>query len=243
MRPSSALLGRLLSVNPAKLEGEYRSRELYRGERVEPPLALRLDGVGWGRRLASRYSRPRDWRVHRALVEAARRLVELLGGCCAYTASDEVNLIIASTPPYGGRVEKLVSISSGIASSTVSLQLGESLFFDSRIVKLYGAADAERYLLYRARVAFNNYIATLYHTVGLGEPTHTPSLPEMLEKLRGEGVDIGPAWAYAGTCIAYVEAERIADGVRAIRRRLIAVDAGLDLCSRAARRALAAGQG
>ncbi|NOZ89006.1 MAG: hypothetical protein GXO15_03685, partial [Crenarchaeota archaeon] len=155
-------LGLLLEANPARLEEEYRARELYREARVEAPLAVRLDGVGWGRRLRSRG--PRSLEVHRAEARAALEAARSLGADLAYVTSDEVSILwVSREPPYSGRVEKLDSIASGIVSSLVSLGLGQSLYYDARIVKLHGPGDAARYLLHRARVGLNNLLLTLYH--------------------------------------------------------------------------------
>jgi len=231
------LLQRLLGVNPAWLEAEYKAREIFQGERVEPPFALRLDGVGWGRRLQG-FEWPRDERVHRALVRAAAELLRVLGGCCALVVSDEVNLVYAGAPPYGGRVEKLVSISAGLVSGYVSYALGRLLFLDSRVVKLYSGADAARYLLHRARVGLNNYISSLYHAASLGPANVTPSLAEMIEALRRSGRDPlrEPSWRLVGSCVAYVSSVRHVKppGVEVARRRLVAIDGGLEACLEAA---------
>ncbi|ABM80892.1 tRNA(His) guanylyltransferase Thg1 family protein [Hyperthermus butylicus] len=223
-------LDEVLAVNPAALEETYRSRELFQGYRVEPPFALRLDGVGWGHRLEG-FTQPRDLRVHRALVHAVMEVLRLLGGCCGYVVSDEANIVFLDEAPYGGRVEKLASISAAIASATVSLELGRRLFLDSRVVKLYSKRDAYRYLLYRARVGFNNYVSTLYHQ-HLGSKKYTPPLHVMLHELR-EKTDLdplkGPHWRSLGSCIAYLEAERQSNNTMALRRRIAAMD-GLELC-------------
>jgi hypothetical protein len=233
-RAPGKLLDMLSKVNPARLEKLYRDRELYRGLRVEPPIALRLDGVGWGRRLKG-FRKPRDLRVHEALLEAGRQLLQELNGCCAYIASDEINIILPHNLPYAGRVEKLVSISAGMASAAVARHLGMILFFDSRIVKLYSTRDTIQYILYRARVAFNNYVSTLYHLHNLGDRRYTPSLEEVINRLGEAGVDLGEPWTYGGSCIAFYKAERIVDGVAAERRRLVIVDAGVEACIRKVR--------
>ena len=220
----------VLAVNPALLEDTYRSREIFQGHRVEPPFALRLDGVGWGRRLEG-FTQPRDLRVHRALVRAAMEILRLLGGCCGYVVSDEANIVFLGEAPYGGRDEQLASISAGIATAAVTLELGRKLFLDSRVVKLYGKRDAYRYLLYRARVGFNNYVSTLYHQ-HLGPKNYTPPLHVMLHELREKtGLDplMEPQWRSLGSCIAYLEAERQSNNTTALRRRIAAMD-GLELC-------------
>ena len=230
-----SIAGQIIGLNPSALEKKFKAREIYQGYRVEPPLALRLDGVGWGRRLRDKYEWPRDERVHRALVAAAVRLLEEFNACCGLVVSDEVSIIISNEPPYGGRVEKLVSISAGLVSATISRVLGEELYVDSRIVKLYSADDAAEYLLHRIRVGFNNYVSSIYHSMVPGEKGRTPSLTEMLQKLVK--IETPPSlwepWRLLGTCIARTQSLRVLDDTVAERRRIIAVDASPSFCKKA----------
>ena len=224
---------RLLGRNPARLEEVYRARELYRDNRVGAPVALRLDGVGWGRRLRGRYRWPRDPVVHRWLCRAAMAALELLGADAAYVTSDEVSLLwVWREPPYGGRVEKLDSVAAAAAAARVSLGLGLELPLDSRVVKLYGPRDALEYVAYRARVGFNNYIASLYHAYT--GSTVTPGLGEMLSELarRGLRVEGLPRWALLGSCVLRLPSLRRVEpgGVLVSRRRIVAVE-GYDACS------------
>ena len=152
----------LVQVPVAKLDREYKSREKLLEARVKLPLAIRLDGVGFSKALTG-FAEPRDVRVHEAIVEAASEIVKRFSASGAYVASDEINiLLLGPSLPYAGRLQKLVSISAALASSSTSLALGRRLFFDARVVPLEGVDDAKRYVLYRARIALNNYVCLLY---------------------------------------------------------------------------------
>ncbi len=212
----------LAGLDTSRLSRIYRARELFSRESVEAPLAVRLDGVGWGRRLRGSFKRPRDARVHRAEARAALHAALELGCDAAYVTSDEVTLFwISRSPPYSGRVEKLVSISSGLLSSRVSLALGVPLHYDARVVKLSGPQDAALYVALRARVGLNNYVSSLYHMLGLGSRGYTPPLGEMIEALRARGLgpERLPPWALYGSCIVQLEAERRTPEGAATRRR------------------------
>jgi len=232
----------LLRLNPGRLERKFREREIYQTIRVEPPIALRLDGVGWGRRLRGRYDWPRDPRIHRALVRASVELVRELHACCGLVISDELNIVITREPPYNGRVEKIVSISAGIASATISAALGHSLYLDSRVVKLHTVHDAIEYMLYRMRVGLNNYVSSIYHSLARGDPARTPSLEQMITEL--EGMDLPPLiwepWRLLGTCTTYTKSLKQIGSIRAERRRLISIDAAPGLCIRALKKAFTA---
>ena len=213
----------LLAASPAVLEERYRGREVFRGERVEAPLAVRVDGVGWGRRLWG-FRWPRDPRVHRALARSVAWLVAEYGADLAFVTSDEASVVWLRGAPYGGRVEKLVSVSASAVAAGVSLALGRRLFMDGRVVKLYGAGDAASYLVYRARVGFNNYVSSLYHSL-VGAGGRTPGLGEMLAGLRARGVDPSvPPWAGLGSCVLRLPSVRRVGGVAVERRRLVVLD-------------------
>ncbi len=221
-----SIISLLLSINPAKMEARFKEAEASVETRVEPPIALRLDGVGFGEALAG-FEWPRDRRVHKALVSAAHLLLERFNASMAFVASDEINLVISSEPPYSGRVEKLVSISAGLASASVSLSLGLLLFFDSRVIPLHNERDAIDYISYRMRVVFNNYVNSLLKASGVRVEKLKGGLAQRLALLEKLGVDpLREPWAALGTCIYRLRArKRIEElGVDIERSRVVEVD-------------------
>ncbi len=195
-------LEELVRLRVSELDELYRARSAAVEARVRLPLALRLDGVGFGGALSG-YSRPRDAAVHRALLEGAAELLHRLSASCAYVVSDEVNLLLLGPHlPYGGRVEKLVSVSAALLSARVSLLLGRCLIFDSRVVPLEGVEDARRYVLYRARVGLNNYVGSLLHAAGARVPEGS-KLERQIELLEQLGVRLAsrPVWEWGGTSV------------------------------------------
>ena len=221
------LLELLLTLNPSRLEEEYRAREVASRETVEAPAAVRLDGVGWGRRLRGRFEWPRDERVHRALARSALEALQLLQADLAYVVSDEASIVWLRGLPYSGRIEKLDSIAAAATASRVSLRLGLPLELDARVVKLYSSRDAARYILYRARVGFNNYVSSLYHSLPGADPRETPPLGEMLKTLEEHGLNpLEPPWKSLGSCVVRLPSRRLVlpDGVEAGRRRLAILD-------------------
>jgi len=189
----------VLRVKVGEAERKFRGSEVGCG-RVSVPLAVRLDGVGWGKALLD-FSWPRDERVHKALVETALELMRNFGADVAYVISDEINLVFSKYSPYGGRVFKIVSVLAGKASSSITIKLQKPLSFDARIVKLENLCDCYNYVAYRARVGFNNYVSSLYHAKKGSAPT--PNLEEMLNE-----VPLDAKWAYAGTLLVRVWEER-----------------------------------
>jgi len=211
----------LLSLNISRLTREFREREKP-SERVRPPYVIRLDGVGFGKRLRE-FRAPRDEAVHRALVDAAEELMKWFCSPYAYVASDEINIIVVSEV-YASRTMKIVSVSAAIASSIVSLRLGKELFFDSRVTELDSVEQAYHYIATRMRICFGNLLTTLCRDLGCaGE-----RLERKIEILRDHRVLDGlEDWMLWGTCI-YPESfvkeaidRRSSVPIKVFRRRLV----------------------
>lgn len=210
---------KLINLPVARLENRYRVRERDLEVRVNLPVALRLDGVGFGKALEE-FEEPRDLRVHEALLEAAESIVRRFSASGAYVASDEINvLLMGPSLPYAGRMQKLVSISASIASSTVSLILGAKLFFDSRVVPLEDVDDAKLYVEYRARIALNNYVGSVLHHLGI-KPLEHASLRAQIARLEAEGWSLAdqPPWAWAGSVLYWTSTRRRARRCRELKR-------------------------
>lgn len=185
--------------NLPSISTKFKEREVKLGT-VKEPIALRLDGVKFGKSLRD-FREPRDEVVHKALIKGAKELLRRFNASMAYVVSDEVNLIIMNCLPYNGRVFKLISIASSILSAHVSLLLKRPLYFDSRIIKLSNIDEIKEYLYFRVRVGINNYISKLYHKIK--ESRATPPTKDMLEYLLNtiNLVNNAKDWEIVGTCV------------------------------------------
>ena len=209
----------LLSIDLPKLARRFKECEVLEGK-VSPPIYIRLDGVRFGRVLKG-FLTPRDYRVHRALVNAAKEVIKWFNADLAYVASDELNILITKPLPYGERVFKLVSVSASIASANASLYLGKRLYFDSRVVKV-GRDEVIDYLLYRARVCFNNFISSIYHLRLSRSKEVTPPTEEMFKEVIKSGLLIGrDDWEVLGTLIKWVEVSK--EGINPLTNRRVKV--------------------
>jgi tRNA(His) 5'-end guanylyltransferase len=123
-------------MQPIELEQRMRALEYFHSLRLLPgawPI-VRVDGRGFTRFTASRFEKPFDPRFRDLMVATARTLLEELQGLCAYTESDEISVLL---PPewdlFDRELEKVVSVSAGIASATFTRACGETAHFDSRV--------------------------------------------------------------------------------------------------------------
>lgn len=118
------------------LEKRMRSLEYFSSLRMVPgcwPI-IRLDGRGFSRKTAVRFGKPFDPRFRDLMVAAAGALLAELQGVYAYTMSDEISLLLPRDwPLFDRRLEKVVSVSAGIASAAFTRALGETAHFDSRV--------------------------------------------------------------------------------------------------------------
>src|SRR5258708_5213361 len=111
-------------MNPDEFEERMRALEYFHNLRVLPGTwaVLRLDGRGFSRLTEARFEKPFDPRFRDLMCCAAEALLEGLGAAYVYTESDEISVLLPrDTDIFDREVEKLVSISASIASSTFSL--------------------------------------------------------------------------------------------------------------------------
>ncbi len=216
-------LNAIIELNLKVLSDFFEAREVVRG-RVGPPVVIRMDGVRFGKKLAGRFTEPRDLRVHSALVKAARELMSKFNSDFAYVVSDEVNVFHLSYLPYGGRLSKLLSVYPSLISSEVTLALGLPLQFDARVITFERPQEALAYYLFRVRIGFNNFVSKTY-TKLFGPKREVPSLKDMLTSLSKAGHS-SEGWELYGTCLFRVEYVKESinplsgSSVKALRRRI-----------------------
>lgn len=134
-----------------KLEDRMRRLEAYHALEVLPgahPI-VRVDGRSFTK-LTRGMEHPFDIRFHECMVATASALLVELGGLYAFTESDEISVLLPrDTDLFGRSVEKLVSVSAGVASSTFSLELGKAAHFDSRVWVGVSEVDVIDYFRWR----------------------------------------------------------------------------------------------
>src|SRR5205823_1195096 len=95
---------------------------------------VRVDGRGFSRCAGGRFEKPFDHRFRDLMLAAGRALLQELGGLYACTHSDELSVLLPRNWNLWDReLEKLVSISAGIASAAFTRAAGEPAHFDSRV--------------------------------------------------------------------------------------------------------------
>ena len=227
-------------MNSDDFEKRMRSHEYFHALRCLPGawVVLRLDGHGFTRFTEKGFEKPIDLRFQDWMRTTARTLLEKLHSIYAYTESDEISLLFRPDwDLFDREVEKVVSLSAGIASATFALACGEMVHFDSRI---WMGVDKEQVIDYfrwrqedAGRCALNGWC----HWTLLKEGK-TPaeamvilegkSHPFKVELLSQYGIDFDslPLWQRRGTGLYWEQYEKAGFDpihnieVTATRRRL-----------------------
>lgn len=187
---------------------------------VDGAVIVRLDGRAF-HTLTRGMEKPFDQRMVDAMSAAALSAAEALPGCAlAYWQSDEISLAWANLSPerrvadpgeglpFGGRVEKLVSVLASAAAVGFVRAFPDAPgtpCFDGRVLVVDDMAGLRRYLAWRVADSRKNAISAAAHAefghsalVGVG----TRERRAMLEEAGWGGVAPGDAGGDAGKLLS-----------------------------------------
>jgi tRNA(His) 5'-end guanylyltransferase len=215
------------------LDTAQRAREWYHGLTLLPGAwaIVRVDGRSFSRLTAEHYTKPFDERFADLMISTARSLLTELGGVYAYTESDEISVLLdPGWALFGRSVEKLVSISAGVASAAFTLAAGVAGVFDSRVWLGTGVGDVVDYFSWRqadaARCALNGWCYWTLRSEGLSARAATKRLDGLdasgkNELLYARGVNFNevPAWQRRGVGLWFEEFPR--EGFDPVRQETV----------------------
>jgi len=228
-------------MKPTDLEQRMRSGECFHSIRLLPGTwtVIRVDGRSFTRFTESRFEKPYDERFRDHMIAVCRALMREMNGIYAFTESDEASILFPpSWDMFDRELEKLVSISAGIASSAFTHSCGEPAHLDSRV---WLGADIETvidYFLWRhldaARCCLNGWCYWTLRKSGQGYRETSAQLEQKStawknESLFQNGINFNdvPAWQKRGVGV-YWRSEEIEgynpvrdEKTTALRRKLI----------------------
>jgi tRNA(His) 5'-end guanylyltransferase len=235
-------------VNGSQFEAAMRSREWFHGLAVPPGMwtVIRVDGRSFSRLTAEHFDKPFDPKFNDLMVRTAEALLREFEGRYAYTQSDEISVLLAPGHDLFDRsVEKLVSISVAVASSTFTLELQAAAQFDSRLWIGATTDDVADYFSWRtadsARNALNGWCYWTLRKDGMSARAATSkldglSVAEKNELLFQRGVNFNdmPSWQRRGVGLRWETYTKVGfDPIRQVQveatRRRVAVDRELPM--------------
>lgn len=123
-------------------------------------LVARLDGRSFSRltKEICNFEAPFDEKFRDMMINTVKQLMNCgFRVIYGYTESDEISLLFHKNEnTFGRKVRKYNSILAGMASATFSLELGQPVAFDCRIVPLPNIELVKDYFLWRQEDAHRN---------------------------------------------------------------------------------------
>lgn len=182
------------------------------------PVIIRIDGRAF-HTFTKGLDRPWDEDFMNVMMITAQELCEeITGAKLAYWQSDEISILVTDYDTlttdswFGKNIQKMVSVSSSIATSTfnfaASTRLNEKLgtklaTFDSRVFVI-PETEVCNYFLHRQRDAENNSIQMLGQSHFSQKQLHKLNTNQIQEKLFTEK-DVNwnrcPTWQKRGACV------------------------------------------
>jgi len=235
-------------MNNDAFEQKMRSLEYFHSLRLLPGawVVIRVDGRGFSRFTESRFEKPFDLEFHRVMVQTAAALLEGLHGIYAYTESDEISVLFhPNWDLFDRSLEKVVSISASIATSTFTHTFGTLVNFDSRVWLGVDKSQVLDYFRWRqadaTRCALNGWCYWTLRKAGMSARSATAMLDGQSVAFKNEllfqhGINFNdlPTWQRRGVGLYWEEYEKPGfDPVRekevVVTRRRVKVDEELPM--------------
>jgi tRNA(His) guanylyltransferase len=231
-----------------EIEARMRAFEYFHSLRALPGawIVLRVDGRSFTRLTRETFEKPFDVRFQVLMVKAAERLLTELAGLYAYTESDEISVLLPQhTQLFDREIEKLVSVSAGLASAAFTAGFGAPAHFDSRVWTAPSSQDVIDYFRWRqadaARCALNGWCYYQLRKEGETPAKATQILvgknaAQKNELLFARGINFNdvPLWQRRGTGILWTTVERAGlnpktNEATVVTRRVITHDENLSM--------------
>jgi tRNA(His) guanylyltransferase len=229
-------------------EARMRESEYFHNLRILPGawVVIRVDGRGFSKFTESCFEKPFDLKFHAMMAKTTEALLQEIQGIYAYTESDEISILCAPNWDFFDRsLEKIVSISAGIASSTFTHICQSPVSFDSRVWVGVNKLQVIDYFRWRqadaARCALNSWCYWTLRKAGKSAGQATSMLEGKSVAFKNEllfeyGINFNdlPVWQRRGIGLYWEEYEKkgydpIQKQAVVVKRRRIKIDRELPI--------------
>lgn len=176
-----------------RMKANYENRTRFCLTR-RTPVILRLDGRAF-HTLTKFCSKPFDLKFSDSMRRTTEALCsDIQGARFAYTQSDEISLLLTDFDNltteawFDYNIQKVVSVSAGIASAQFSQEFGPRGVFDCRAFNI-PEAEVANYFIWRQKDWIRNSVQMLGQAHFFHGQLQGKSLPDIHEMLHQEGVN------------------------------------------------------
>lgn len=158
-------------------------------------FVARIDGRSFSK-FTSGMKRPYDVAMSWAMINTTKKLMNKTDAVVGYTQSDEISLAFKNTAWFDGKIQKLSSVLSGIATAAFlrymldteykDKALGALPHFDCRVFTVPNETELTNALLWRVHDAKKNAISMAARANFSHNKLQGKSGPEMIEMMRTE---------------------------------------------------------
>jgi tRNA(His) guanylyltransferase len=179
-----------------RYENQYRNTLMHR-----MPAIIRVDGKAF-HTFTRNMDKPFDINMVCCMQATAKSLVKNIQNArLAYVQSDEISILLVDYNTYtsqqwfDGNINKIVSISAAMASTSFSLSIGRTALFDSRVFSIT-ENEVNNYFIWRQQDAVRNSIQSTAQSIFSPKELHGKScneLQDMIFKKSGKNWNDLPA--------------------------------------------------
>lgn len=192
-----------LDLKPSFRDNVKEKEYIYTQKSVEKdkPFCVRLDGKAF-HTFTKGLKRPFDKRLSDIMIQTMNYLVKQTGAKLGYTQSDEISLIFYNNNNkknqdiyLGGKLQKLISIISSIATAKFNQLIGDNIperkntlaFFDARVWSIENLNDAAEVIVWRQEDAIKNAISMAAHSFFSHKELNKKNSDEKIKMLSNVG--------------------------------------------------------
>jgi tRNA(His) 5'-end guanylyltransferase len=167
------------------------------------PLLVRLDGRAF-HTYTKGLKRPYDRRLSECMIETTKSLIEEFHPRVGYTQSDEISLLFWADPkhpssclPFDGRIQKLIGVLAGFASSVFTIQAYNNIpekrhfnpHLDARAWSVDSYDDVVKTFVWRMIDAKKNSVSMAAQSVYSHKDLLNIHTKQKIDMLKDKGID------------------------------------------------------